>query len=162
MKFKKYSTKAGLAIIATALIAAAFALGACAPASSNESLAASRAGKAVSTDGGALTVTTPLTATADAVPTMSKHDAHGVTCIMCHDTATPTSAPTSDAACLTCHNSDALVASTAEMEDIANRQVNPHDNHMHGASCLSCHSNHGVSTVACNECHTNEYNWLVP
>lgn len=31
-----------------------------------------------------------------------------------------------------------------------------------GSSCFSCHSEHGTSQVACNECHTNECHWLVP
>lgn len=157
---EKHGMKTACLACILVFIIGCLALAACAPHQAESSPKSTAHGEL--TSGTQLTVTTPITAETDQIPTMSKHDARGVDCIQCHDTATPTSAPTSDKSCLSCHNRAQLAADTADMEDIPNRGVNPHENHMHGASCLSCHSEHGVSKVACNECHTNEYNWLVP
>ena len=157
---KKPSAKIACLASAAVLIVGCLALAACAPQQVESNSKSPTHGEL--TSGTQLTVTTPVTAQTDQIPTTSKHDAQGVDCIQCHGTATPTSAPTSDEACLSCHNQAQLAADTADMEDIPNRGVNPHDNHMHGTSCMSCHSEHGTSKVACNECHTNEYNWLVP
>lgn len=95
-------------------------------------------------------------------PTMDKHAQRGTTCATRHGEEAPTSAPLTDEACLNCHNMAQIIEATASYEDIPNRQVNPHDSHMHGASCMSCHKNHSESILACNDCHTNEYDWIVP
>lgn len=149
-----------LAIVTLSIAAMAMALYACSPQANSSTSTASTVS---SSDGATVyAVTEAAVATTDEQPTMDKHEAFNVDCVQCHGTDDPVSAPESDETCLSCHDYDALVASTADLEDIPNRQVNPHDNHMHGTSCMSCHSNHGESTVACNDCHVNEYTWMVP
>lgn len=148
--------------IALVAVTAAGALALFACGSQSASTTSGTTATTASTTTPTLTVSTPVVATSDTTPSMNKHESMGVTCAECHGTAAPTSAPTSDEACLGCHDQTTLIASTAGYEDLANRSVNPHDNHMHGTSCFSCHSNHGESTLACNDCHTNEYGWIVP
>lgn len=163
MKTKKSGSRRKLVRgLTVALVAGALAalctLAACSPQENTES--GSDDATASAEEG--YVIETPVTAEADEIPTMSKHEEFDVECIDCHGEEDPTSAPTSNEACLSCHDYEAIVGATEYMEDTENREVNPHDNHMHGASCFSCHSEHGESTVACNECHTNEYDWIVP
>ena len=158
-KFSKRLLAVSLATIAAALMV----LVACSPkATVVASSTTTSSGIDYATDVVDPAVSTPVVATATTKPTMNKHASMGVTCAQCHGMENPTSAPTSDASCLSCHDYTKLVASTASYEDLANRSVNPHDSHMHGASCMDCHSNHGESKLACNDCHVNEYSWLVP
>jgi len=100
--------------------------------------------------------------TATSMPSLDKHSAHGVTCEQCHETATPTMAPNSNKACLTCHEAGALIKATAKYDNVAQKSQNPHESHMHGASCLVCHRNHGQSVLYCDECHKPKFGWKVP
>jgi hypothetical protein len=96
------------------------------------------------------------------MPSMDKHSAHGVTCEQCHETAAPTTAPNSNKACLGCHEAGALIKATAKYDDVARKSQNPHESHIHGASCLVCHKNHGESVLYCDECHKPKFGWKVP
>jgi|GEM_PF-87818 fumarate reductase flavoprotein subunit len=100
--------------------------------------------------------------TAAGMPSMDKHASHGVTCEQCHDTAAPTSAPNSNKACLGCHDSGSLIKATLKYDNVANKSQNPHDSHIHGASCLVCHKNHSASVLYCDECHQPKFGWKVP
>ena len=163
---KKNVLVAGLAIAA---VVACLALAACAQQSSGQTPSmlsnadVERPQSSIDADTKGTIAYVAAVKEATSTPTMDKHGSAGnATCEVCHGEASPTSAPLSDEACKTCHSVASLIEATASYEDIANRQMNPHDSHMHGASCLSCHKNHGESVLACNDCHTNEYDWIVP
>ena len=112
----------------------------------------------------AFIVTDPPGATkvATDMPSMDKHSAHGVTCEQCHETAAPTMAPTSNKACLGCHKQAELIKATQKYDDVKHKSQNPHDSHLHGASCLICHHNHSQSVLYCDECHKPKFGWKVP
>lgn len=99
---------------------------------------------------------------AAATPAMNKHSARGVSCEQCHETAAPTMAPNSNKACLTCHDAAEVIKATAKYDNVAKKLQNPHDSHMHGASCLVCHKNHSKSVLYCDQCHNPKFNWNVP
>ena|SRR6266568_6450902 len=104
----------------------------------------------------------PIELKAASISSLDKHASKGVTCEQCHGEAVPTSAPTSNRACLGCHKRDALVKATVKYDDVQHKSQNPHDSHMHGASCLVCHKNHGESVLACDKCHLPKFGWKVP
>jgi hypothetical protein len=99
---------------------------------------------------------------ASGMPSADKHSAYGVTCEQCHETAAPTMAPNSNRTCLGCHKADALIKSTAKYDDVKHKSQNPHDSHIHGASCMVCHKNHGESILYCDQCHKPPFGWKVP
>ena len=111
---------------------------------------------------GLLVTAPPVTPKPGVMPSDDKHAAHGVSCEQCHGIATPTSAPTSNKACLTCHEHDALVKATAKYDDVKHKSQNPHDSHLHGVSCFVCHKNHSASVLYCDECHKPKFGWKVP
>lgn len=104
----------------------------------------------------------PVTPKAGDMPSTDKHSEKGVSCEKCHGDAMPTSAPTSNKACLGCHKQDVLVKATAKYDDVKHKSQNPHESHMHGTSCMSCHKNHGQSVLACDQCHLPKFGWKVP
>jgi hypothetical protein len=104
----------------------------------------------------------PVTLASGDMPSTDKHSAKGVGCEKCHGDAMPTSAPTSNKACLDCHKHETLVKATAKYDDVKHKSQNPHESHMHGTSCMSCHKNHGESVLACDQCHVPKFGWKVP
>jgi hypothetical protein len=103
-----------------------------------------------------------LVPTATEMPSTNKHDARGVSCEQCHGTTAPTSAPLSNKACIECHKQADLVKATAKYDDVKHKSQNPHESHLHGASCFVCHKNHSNSVLYCDECHQPKFGWNVP
>ena len=80
----------------------------------------------------------------------------GKSCTNCHDNNKPLTLPADDA-CLSCHDLDDLVASTARPK--GEELQNPHDNMHYGKEvpCMECHSEHQESKPLCAGCHTFKY-----
>lgn len=75
---------------------------------------------------------------------------NGVSCQLCHNGETPTTAP-DDANCMRCHGTPEQMA-----QKTAHLERNPHKSPHYGiyASCTSCHAEHKASQVLCYDCHT--------
>lgn len=82
------------------------------------------------------------------MPTAKKHHMQlGVECIDCHGTAKPTDG-VEESKCLECHDSrNAIAELTAKLD------VNPHFGHEDGVACNSCHREHEMSILSCDDCH---------
>lgn len=80
----------------------------------------------------------------------------GKSCNDCHDSKQPLSLPADDA-CLSCHDLDDLVASTARAQ--GEELQNPHDNMHYGKEtpCMECHAEHQESKPMCAGCHSFKY-----
>lgn len=77
-------------------------------------------------------------------------------CDACHGTKNPTSFP-SDMACVSCHELEKLVQTTARPEE--DKWQNPHNNLHYGKDvpCMVCHGEHETREVLCKDCHTFKY-----
>lgn len=82
------------------------------------------------------------------MPTAKKHHMQvGVECVDCHETAEPVDG-VEEPKCLGCHESrDAVAGLTAK------REPNPHFGHEDGVACNSCHREHEMSVLSCDDCH---------
>jgi DnaJ-class molecular chaperone len=77
-------------------------------------------------------------------------------CNDCHNSKQPLSLPADDA-CLSCHDLNELVASTARGK--GEELQNPHDNMHYGKEtpCMECHGEHMESKPLCAGCHSFKY-----
>lgn len=77
-------------------------------------------------------------------------------CQTCHETKTPTYAPT-DKACIQCHGPlEQLVEKTKQPKDPLYLELNPHKSHHYGEkgiTCFACHSEHKEGKLYCSNCH---------
>ncbi|MGV8083114.1 MAG: cytochrome c3 family protein [Coriobacteriia bacterium] len=157
---KRLTASALIVLAVVAVLFAAFGLAGCGKPASGASSGEESATASPKT---AYVVTAPVAAAATTTSvTMNKHADRGVSCKQCHDSDAPTSAPESNKACVGCHSIDSLIQATASYEDLANKSQNPHDSHLKGASCLTCHKNHADSVLYCDTCHKPAYGWNVP
>lgn len=80
----------------------------------------------------------------------------GKSCDSCHDSKKPLNLPADDA-CLSCHDLDELVESTARSEE--ETWQNPHNNIHYGKEvpCMECHAEHQKSKPMCAGCHSFKY-----
>lgn len=102
--------------------------------------------------------------TVDQATEMNKHSERGVSCSSCHGSVSSEEdyqTPTSEA-CYSCHDQGEIIEATQAYDDTSIPLQNPHDSHVGTPQCSSCHSNHGESTLYCNECHIPEFQLMVP
>jgi len=155
---RKKTAIVGIAVSFALLLALAVSAGGCGASPDDEASGS----EATATAAVPFVVTSPVSAVDGAMPTMNKHAERNVTCAQCHDESAPTTAPLSNKACYSCHDLETLIEATAAYDDLANKSQNPHDSHLYGASCFTCHKNHGESVLYCDECHLPAYGWDVP
>lgn len=77
-------------------------------------------------------------------------------CDVCHESNEPVTFPADDV-CLSCHNLDRLVETTARPD--GEEGQNPHDNLHYGKDvpCMECHGEHESRQHMCDGCHSFEY-----
>ncbi|HAR96556.1 MAG TPA: hypothetical protein DCR97_11435 [Deltaproteobacteria bacterium] len=90
------------------------------------------------------------------LPASHIHGLNGITCIKCHGkTKKPTEVEMER--CVTCHNTEKVVAKTAEV-----KPTNPHTSPHYGTDldCNLCHHQHRKSENYCSQCH--KFDFRVP
>lgn len=80
---------------------------------------------------------------------LDKHARKGVKCIVCHESAQPSTPPNSEK-CSSCHGDMGKKATAAEAAP------NPHKSHVGELLCGKCHKEHKESVLFCNKCHVLE------
>jgi fumarate reductase flavoprotein subunit len=84
------------------------------------------------------------------------HEQKNITCIKCHNSATPTAAASS-MTCLKCHgNAEGKFIGTDRkftFDGGVTVNANPHQSHLVELPCTECHKMHVASVNYCNQCH---------
>ncbi len=80
---------------------------------------------------------------------LEKHARKGVKCIVCHESAEPSTTPQAEK-CSSCHGDMGKKATPAEAAH------NPHKSHVGDLLCGKCHKEHKESVLFCNKCHVFE------
>ena len=80
----------------------------------------------------------------------------GLACEDCHTNAEPITYP-ADFVCFDCHDSEKLVAATAQIEE--DKWQNPHNNLHYGKDvpCMECHGEHQTRKHLCDGCYHFKY-----
>lgn len=94
---------------------------------------------------------------AQAANLADRHASKSLTCVSCHDTATPKEGATvSTAKCSSCHGTLQEISDKIHKRGNA-QSPDPHVNHSLGLNCNECHRGHQPSVNMCNRCHVFEY-----